>query len=162
MTAAAVDGGGGNDVFVTAINDNDRMVADRPLLPPPPVLPPPHPCPCLRRQAFANVFAPPMLLSMVGCCVVCRPLPAALSAIQICQPPPSCGALLALFPLGHRPLLLTITSRCLSLFYQASIAFAAPVAGWLLRSPPAQQHNDHIKKLKTFPVSTSWTYFDLP
>ena len=37
--------------------------------------------------AFANGIAPPMLLLMVGCCVVCRPLPAALSAVQICQPP---------------------------------------------------------------------------
>ena len=31
---------------------------------------------------------------MVGCCVVCRPLFAALSAVQVCQPPPSCDALL--------------------------------------------------------------------
>ena len=111
--------------------------------------------------AFANVIAPPTLLSMVGCCVVCRPLPAALSAIQICQPPPLCGVSSTLFPLGRHPLSLTIASRCLLLFYRASIAFAAPVAGWLLHSPPAQQHNDHITKLKTFPVSTSWTYFDL-
>jgi hypothetical protein len=42
--------------------------------------------------AFANVIAPPTLLSMVGCCVICCPLPAASSAVQICQPPPSCGA----------------------------------------------------------------------
>ena len=35
------------------------------------------------------------------------------------------------------------------------------LALWLLRSPPAQQHNDYITKLKTFPVSTPWTYFDL-
>jgi hypothetical protein len=74
--------------------------------------------------AFANVIAPPTLLSMVGCCVICRPLPAASSAIQICQPPPSCGVSAMLFPLGRRPLLLTIASRCLSLFYQASNAFA--------------------------------------
>jgi hypothetical protein len=111
--------------------------------------------------AFANVIAPPTLLSMVGCYVICRPSPAALSAVQICQPPLSCSASLTLFLLGRRPLLLTIASRCLSLFYRASIAFAAPVAGWLLRSPPVQQHNNHITKLKTFPVSTSWTYFDL-
>jgi hypothetical protein len=88
--------------------------------------------------AFANVIAPPTLQSMVGCCVVCCPSPAALSALQICQPPPSCGASLTLFPLGRRPLSLTIASCCLLLFYRASIAFAAPVAGWLLRSPPAQ------------------------
>jgi hypothetical protein len=58
--------------------------------------------------------------------------------------------------MGRRPLLLTIASRCMLLFYQASIAFPAPVASWLLHSPPAQQHNDHITKLKTFPVSTSY------
>jgi hypothetical protein len=40
-------------------------------------------------------------------------------------------------------------------------AFAAPVDGWLLHSPPTQQHANHITKLKTFPVSTLWTYFDL-
>jgi hypothetical protein len=35
-----------------------------------------------------------------------------------------------------------------------AIAFAAPVDGWLLHSPPTQQHTNHITKLKTFPVST--------
>ncbi len=111
--------------------------------------------------AFANIIAPPTLLSMVGCCVVCHPLPAALSAVQICQPSPSCGALSKLFPLGCRPLSLTIASHCLSLFYQASITFATPIEGWLLHSQPTQQHTDHITNLKTFPVSTSWTYFDI-
>ncbi len=43
--------------------------------------------------AFAIGIAPPTLLSMVSCCVICCPLPAALSAVQICQPLPSCGAL---------------------------------------------------------------------
>jgi len=112
-------------------------------------------------EAFANVIVPPTLLWMVGCCVVCCPLPAASSAVQICQPQPSCGASLTLFLLGSRPRLLTINSHCLLLFYRASIAFAAPAEGWLLPSPPAQQHTNHITKLKTFPVSTSWTYFDL-
>jgi hypothetical protein len=37
--------------------------------------------------ASTNVTAPLMLLSMVGCCVVCCSLPAASSAVQICQPP---------------------------------------------------------------------------
>jgi hypothetical protein len=111
--------------------------------------------------AFTNVIAPPTLLSMIGCCVICCPSPAALSAVQICQSLPSCGASSTLFPLGRHPLLLTIASRCLSLFYRSSIDFVAPVEGWLLRSLPAQQHTDHITKLKTFPVSTSWTYFDL-
>jgi hypothetical protein len=46
--------------------------------------------------AFANVITPPTLLLMVGCCVVCRPLPAASSAVQICQPPSSCSASLTL------------------------------------------------------------------
>jgi hypothetical protein len=59
-----------------------------------------------------------------------------------------------LFPLDRRPLLLTIASRCLSLCYRALNAFAAPVEGWLLHSPPTQQHTNHITKLKTFPVST--------
>ena len=40
--------------------------------------------------AFANVIAPPTFLLMVDCCVICRPLPAASSAIQIYEPPPSC------------------------------------------------------------------------
>jgi hypothetical protein len=69
------------------------------------------------NTAFANIIAPPTLLSMVDCCVVCRPSPAALSAVQICQPPLSCSASSTLFPLGHRPLSLTIASRCLLLFY---------------------------------------------
>ena len=38
--------------------------------------------------ASANVTVPPRLLSMVGCCVVCCSSPAALSAVQIYQPPP--------------------------------------------------------------------------
>ena len=37
--------------------------------------------------ASVNVTAPPTLLSMVGCCVICCSLPAALSAVKICQPP---------------------------------------------------------------------------
>ena len=114
-----------------------------------------------RRRHFANVITPPMLLSMVGCCDICRPLSAALSVVQICQPPPSCSASSMLFPLGRHPPLLTIACRCLSLFYRASNAFAAPVEGWLLHSPPTQQHTGHITKLKMFPVSTFWTYFDL-
>ncbi len=39
--------------------------------------------------ACADVTAPLTLLSMVGCCVVCHPLPAASSAVQICEPLPS-------------------------------------------------------------------------
>jgi len=109
--------------------------------------------------AFANVITPPTLLSMVGSCVICRPLPAASSAVQICQPPLSCGASLMLFLLGRRPLLLTIASRCLSLFYRASNAFAAPIEeGWMLHSPPAQQHTDHITKLKNV---SSFHFLDL-
>ncbi len=81
--------------------------------------------------AFVNVIAPPTLLSMIGCCGICCPLPAALSAVQICQPPLSCGALSMLFLLGRRPLLLTIASHCLLLFYCVSIAFAAPAEGVL-------------------------------
>jgi hypothetical protein len=40
--------------------------------------------------ASADVTASPMLLSMVGCCVVCHPSPTASSAVRIYQPPPSC------------------------------------------------------------------------
>jgi hypothetical protein len=124
-----------------------------------------HCCQCCRYHAlalastvtiaapFANVIAPLTLLLMVGCCVVCCPLPAVSFAVQTCQPLPLCGALSTLFPLGRHPLLLTIASHCLLLCYQSSIA--------LLRSPPTQQHTNHITKLKTFPVSTSWTYIDL-
>jgi hypothetical protein len=110
--------------------------------------------------ASVNVTTPLTLLLMVGCCVVCRPSPAALSAVQICQPPPSCD---------HQrfrrqaaiPFCLPLPAAVLSLFYQASIAFDAPFDGWLRHSPPTQQHTNHITKLKTFPVSTLWTYFDL-
>jgi hypothetical protein len=42
-----------------------------------------------------------------------------------------------------------------------SITFAAPVDGWLLRSPPAQQHTNQTTKLTTFSSSHIWTYFDL-
>jgi hypothetical protein len=61
---------------------------------------------------FANVIASPTLLLMVDGCIVCRHLPAGLSAVQFCQPPPSCGASLTLFPLGRPPFLLTIASCC--------------------------------------------------
>jgi hypothetical protein len=72
--------------------------------PPPPPLPLPPPMPPSPRPhpftlasavtiaaASANVTAPPTLLLMVGCCVVCRSSPAASYAVQICLPPPSCG-----------------------------------------------------------------------
>jgi hypothetical protein len=52
------------------------------------------------------------------------------------------------------PFCLPSPAAVLSLFYRASIAFAAPVDGWLLHSPPTQQHTDHITKPKTFPVPT--------
>ncbi len=164
LTAAGVNGSSGNDIFATAVNNDNRMVTDRLSLPLPPMLPPPDPCPCLRRHHCCSLrqHHRPSNAPVNGwCCVVCCPSPAALSTLQICQPPPSCGASSTLFPLGCRPLLRTITSHCLLLFYQASTAFVTPVAGWLLPSPPAQQHNNHITKLKTFPVSTSWTCFDL-
>jgi hypothetical protein len=62
--------------------------------------------------AFANVIAPPMLLLMVDGCIVCHHSPAASSAVQFCQPPPSCGASSTLFPLGRIPFSLTIASHC--------------------------------------------------
>ena len=49
-TAAAINGDGGNNVFATAINNDNRMVADRPSLLPPPMPPPPRACPCFRRH----------------------------------------------------------------------------------------------------------------
>jgi hypothetical protein len=110
--------------------------------------------------ACANVAAPLMLLSMVGCCVLCCPLPAALSAVQICQPPPSCDCR-RFRHWAAVPFCLPSPAAVLLLFYRASIAFAAPIDGWLLHSPPTQQHANHITKLKMFPVSTLWTYFDL-
>jgi hypothetical protein len=103
--------------------------------------------------ASANVTVSPTLLLMVGCCVVCCPLPDASSAIQICQPLSLCNHQ----RFCHRaavPFCLPSLAAVLLLFYQASIAFAAPVDGWLLHSPPTQQHTSHINKLKTVPVST--------
>ena len=56
MTIIVDCSGGGNDIFANAVNNDDTMVADRPLLPsppqPPPMLPPPppRPCPCLHRH----------------------------------------------------------------------------------------------------------------
>ncbi len=111
-------------------------------------------------EACADITAPLTLLSMVGCCVVCRPLPAASSAVRICQPPPSCNRR-RFRHWAAVPFCLPSPAAVLLLFYRASIAFAAPVDGWLLHSPLTQQHADHITKLKTFPVSTLWTYFDL-
>jgi hypothetical protein len=110
--------------------------------------------------ASADVTASPTLLSMVGCGVVCRPSPIALSAIRIYQPPPLCDRR-RFRRRAAVPFCLPSPATVLSLFYRASIAFAAPVDGWLLHSPPTQQHTDHITKPKTFPVSTLLTYFDL-
>jgi hypothetical protein len=110
--------------------------------------------------ASADITAPLTLLSMVGCCVACRPSPAALSAVRICQPPPSCDRR-RFRRRAAVPFCVPLPAAVLLLFYRASIAFAAPVDGWLLHSLPTQQHSDHITKLKTFPVSTLWTYFDL-
>jgi hypothetical protein len=53
-----------------------------------------------------------------------------------------------------------LPAAALLLFYQASIAFATPVDGWLLHSPSTQQHTDYITKLKRFSFTLSWTYFD--
>ncbi len=131
---------------------------------PPPMLPPPRPCPCLFRHHCCSLCQrhPPSDAPVDGwllfrllpltCCVIHRPNLSAPAVVR---------CVVDAFLLGRHCLSLTIASRCLSLFYRASITFAAPVAGWLLRSPPVQQHNNHITKLKTFPVSTSWTYFDL-
>ena len=103
--------------------------------------------------ASADVTASPTLLSMVGCGVVCRPSPTASSAVRIYQPPPSCNRR-RFRRRATVPFCLPSPATVLSLFYRASIAFAAPVDGWLLHSPPTQQHTDHITKPKTFPVST--------
>ena len=148
-TAAAVDGGGGNDVFATAINNDDRMVADCPSLPPPPppMLPPPHPCPCLRRHHCCSICqrhcpsdAPVdgwllCCLSPLACCVVRRPN---LSA------PPIVRCVVEAFSAGP-------PSRFAVHHHRLFVALL----------PSIQQHTNHITKLKTFPVSTSWTYFDL-
>ena len=49
----------------------------------------------------------------------------------------------------------------LSLLSRKSITFATPVDGWLLCSPPAQQHTHSTTNPKTFSCSHIWTYFDL-
>ena len=132
-----------------------------------------HPClrrhyPCCLCKLHCASDAP-----VDGCLLCCCPLPAASSDVQICQPPPSCerqhfcrrATIPFCLPLPCRratiPFCLPLPTAVLLLFYRASIAFAAPVDGWLLHSPPTQQHINHITKLKTFPVSTPWTYFDL-
>ena len=117
------------------------------MLPPPP--PPPMP-------------ASPTLLLMVGFGVVCRPSPTALSAVRFYQPPPSCDRR-RFRRRAAFPFCLPSPATVLSLFYRASIAFAAPVDGWLLHSPPTQQHTDHITSpsRKCFQFPPSWTYFDL-
>jgi hypothetical protein len=48
------------------------------------------------------------------------------------------------------------TGRCSFTKHHAPAPF---VEGWLLHSPPAQQHNDHITKLKMFPVATLLDFF---
>jgi len=113
-----VDGGGGDDVFATIVNNDDRMVADRPSLPPPPqlppMLPPPRPCPCLRRHnccSLRHCHCPSdapvdgwlwCRLSPLAYCIVRRPN---LSAPAIVQ-----SSTLSL-P-SRRPLLLTVASHC--------------------------------------------------
>ena len=108
------------------------------MLPPPP--PPPMP-------------ASPTLLLMVGFGVVCRPSPTALSAVRIYQPPPSCDRR-CFRRRAAVPFCLPSPATVLSLFYGASIAFPAPIDGWLLHSPSTQQHTNHITKPKMFPFST--------
>ncbi len=103
--------------------------------------------------ASADVTASPTLLSMVGCGVVCRPSPTVSSAVPIYQPPPSCDCR-RFRRRAAIPFCLPSPATVLSLFYQASIAFAAPIDGWLLHSPPTQQYTDHTTKPKMFPVST--------
>jgi hypothetical protein len=110
--------------------------------------------------ASADVTASPTLLSIVGCCVVCRPSPTASSTVQIYQPPPSCDRRHFCF-WAAVPFCLPSPATVLLLFYRASTAFAAPVDVWLLHSPPTQQHTDHITKLKRIQFPPSWTYFDL-
>jgi hypothetical protein len=129
-----------------------------PPLPPPPMPPPPRPHPCL--AASSDVTASPTILSMVGCGFVCHPSPTASSAVRIYQHPPSCDRR-HFRRRAAVPFCLPSPATVLSLFYRASIAFAAPVDGWLLHSPPTQQHTDHITKPKRFQFPPSWTYFDL-
>jgi hypothetical protein len=103
--------------------------------------------------ASSDVTASPTLLSMVRCGFVCCPLPTAPSAVRIYQPPPSCDRR-RFRRRAAVPFCLPSPATVLSLFYRVSIAFAAPVDGWLLHSPPTQQHTNHTTKPKTFPVST--------
>ncbi len=68
------------------------------------------------------------------------PHPCSLASLALALTPLSALARVALAPCRHR-------------WWQ-------PIEVWLLCSLPAQQHIDHITKLKTFPVSSSWTCFD--
>ena len=115
------------------------------------LLPPSHLPPSSRQP----LLLPPLQLSVDGwlLCHLCHCLPPDLSstAFVIVRSstllPPAAGR-------RHRSP--TFTSRPV-----LSITFAAPVDGWLLRSPPAQQHTNQTTKLKTFSCSHIWTYFEL-
>jgi hypothetical protein len=125
-----------------------------PLLPPPPCLLC-HYCCSLHQHHCASV-APVdgWLLCRLSPLTFCIIRPSNLSAPAIMR-----SSTLSLPAAVYFCLLLP--STVLSLFYQASIAFAALIDGWLLHSLTTQQHTDHITMLKMFPVSTSWTFFDL-
>jgi hypothetical protein len=86
------------------------------------------------------------------------PLPAdVLSTVHVC-PCHQC-AIVDYFVASRRPLLPTIASRCLVALLPSIDRICHSRRWWWLRLPPAQQHTDHINKLKMFPVSTLMDLF---
>ena len=168
-TVAAVDGSGGNDIFATAVNDDDRMVADRPSLPPPlpppPMLPPPRPCPCLRRHHHCSLRqrhcpsnAPVdgwllCRLSPLACCVVHRPNLSAPAVVRCVVDPLSAG-LPSPFADHRQPL------SCHSFTeHQSPLPLPLKVGCCVLRPPSSIPTTSPCRKHFQFPPS--WTYSDL-
>ncbi len=110
--------------------------------------------------ASANVTASPMLLSMVGCDVVCRPSPTALSAVRIYQPPHRAivDAFAAEppspFAYHRQPL------SCRSFTEHQSILPLLLMVGCCILRPPSSIPTTSPSR-KCFQFSPSWTYFDL-
>ena len=118
-----------------------------------------------------NSVLPSANAAALSCAVTALPLPppAPMPLCCRCHCHHCCAATAALPPLPALQLQLRL-QRCRRFRRWAAIYFCLPSPSavlslftecWLLHSPPAQQHADHITKLKTFPFPTSWTYFDL-
>jgi hypothetical protein len=114
----------------------------------------PSPLPTLSPSLQPPSMSPRLLRSSCQWLVVVSSVAPRL----LCCPPsefvtPVVVQSLTLSPLGRRPLLPTIASRCLVALLPSIDCFrCSHCDGWLLHSPPAQQHTNRIIKLKTFPV----------